>query len=236
MRLQQQFIISLGDNSYPNGGSLAAYQHNVQALYSDWLPQSAALVPRQRFWAVPGNHDWDGSWQLQPYRQFFNNPNGGFYYQMRLGAVAFFFLDSDGREAAGVGKSSRQAQWMQSALTRSDATWQVVVLHHPPYTSGARGNNAYMQWDFSAWGADLVLAGHEHVYERLNVAGLPYIVNGLGGGYFGQFAEQPLAESVVRWAGEHGALQGSIDTTGLHLAFYTVAGKLIDAFDLPCAP
>ena len=35
-----------------------------------------------------------------------------------------------------------------------------------------------MQWPFKDWGADLVLSGHSHAYERLHVGGLTYIVNG----------------------------------------------------------
>ena len=38
-----------------------------------------------------------------------------------------------------------------------------------------------MQWPFKDWGADAVLTGHDHIYERLLVNGIPYFVNGIGG-------------------------------------------------------
>lgn len=54
-------------------------------------------------------------------------------------------------------------------------------MHHPPYTSGNKhGAATAMRWDFKAWGANLVIDGHEHVYERIERPnGLTYITNGL---------------------------------------------------------
>jgi hypothetical protein len=60
--------------------------------------------------------------------------------------------------------------------------FNIVFFHHPPFTTAKRDPaSPWMAQPYAAWGADLVLMGHEHVYERLSVDGIPYIINGLGG-------------------------------------------------------
>lgn len=73
--------------------------------------------------------------------------------------------------------------WLQDALGNSTAPWKVVMLHHAPFSSGtSHGSNPRTQWPFQTWGADVVLSGHDHLYERiLKNGGFPYFVNGLGG-------------------------------------------------------
>ena len=61
-----------------------------------------------------------------------------------------------------------------------------------------------MRWPFKAWGASIVLSGHDHDYERFSVDGLTYIVNGVGGASLRAF-KTPIAGSQVRFAGEFGA-------------------------------
>src|SRR5712671_4906319 len=79
-------------------------------------------------------------------------------------------------------------------------------MHHPPYSSGPHGATLYMRWPFRQWGADLVLTGHDHIYERLSVDGLPYIVDGLGGATFYALGP-PVPESQVRFTDGAGALR-----------------------------
>jgi len=90
-----------------------------------------------------------------------------------------------------------------------------------------------MRWPFHAWGADVVLAGHNHVYERLNVDGGLYIVNGLGGGARYAFSETPEPGSQVRYQANHGALRVQASETTITFEFFNVEGELIDHFSLP---
>ena len=93
----------------------------------------------------------------------------------------FFALDSDPREPHGRSIHSEQARWLRERLASSTATWKIVYMHHPPYSSGSHGSVEEMQWPYQEWGATAVLAGHDHVYERIVRDGFPYFVNGLGG-------------------------------------------------------
>ena len=115
-----------------------------------------------------------------PYLEYFTLPGNERYYDVVLGPVHFFMLDSDPREPDGH-KGDAQAAWLQAGLAASTARWKIVVMHHPPYSSGPHGSSSWMQWRFEAWGADAVLSGHDHLYERVTKRQFPYFVNGLGG-------------------------------------------------------
>jgi hypothetical protein len=56
-----------------------------------------------------------------------------------------------------------------------------VLLHHPPYSSGKHGNTRRYQWDFASMGVQLVIAGHDHHYERIMRKGVTYLIDGTGG-------------------------------------------------------
>lgn len=99
------------------------------------------------------------------------------------GLVQVFGLDADCSEVDGTTSTSTQGVWLQKALANSTAPWKIVMLHNSPFSSGSsHGSHPRLQWPFQTWGADVVLSGHDHLYERiLKNGGFPYIVNGLGG-------------------------------------------------------
>ncbi|TAK11590.1 MAG: alkaline phosphatase [Anaerolineae bacterium] len=230
---EPDFIVTTGDNNYPSGAAdtidavIGQFYHAYIGGYSGTYGEGSEV---NRFFPVLGNHDWDGE-RAQPYFDYFNLPGNERYYDFIHGPVHFFLLDSDTREPDGVGLSSRQAEWLQAGLTTSRAPWQVVVMHHPPYSSARHGSTEALQWPYAEWGADLVLAGHDHTYERLEVDGLTYVVNGLGGQARYYFIV-PLAESVVRYRAAHGALFITATVDGLTAEFLTVTGEVVDTFSL----
>lgn len=124
---------------------------------------------------------------------------------------------------------SIQARWLQSALARSASCWNLVIAHHAPYSSGDHGSTAWMQWPFRAWGADAVLAGHDHHYERVLRDGFPYFVNGLGGSSHYP-VRTPIAGSVVRYNDEFGAMLVEATRTTLSYRFVAIDGTLVDRF------
>lgn len=75
------------------------------------------------------------------------------------------------------------------------------------------------------------MAWHDHTYERLQVDGIPYFVNGLGGGSIYRFVNI-LPESQFRYTGDHGAMLVTATPSEMELAFFDVAGELIDAIVL----
>ena len=177
-------IITLGDNNYPNG-SAADIDKNIGKYYHDYIKpyigSYGAQADTNRFWPCLGNHDLMSA-AGTPYFNYFQLPNNERYYDFVIGDIHFFALNSDPSEADGVTAASTQGIWLQNKLQASTSKWKIVYGHYAPYCSDAwYGNHPYIQWPFKNWGADIVLAGHAHLYERLVVNGFPYVVNGLGG-------------------------------------------------------
>ena len=108
-----------------------------------------------------------------------------------------------------------------------------MVLHRPPFSSGqAVGPDPQLRWPFAAWGADAVISGHEHNYERLTQQGIPFFVNGLGGGNISADFGEPAQGSQVRCAGNSGAMMVVADETSLRFRFRAVDGTLVDRYTI----
>jgi tartrate-resistant acid phosphatase type 5 len=216
------YVLTTGDNNYPAGeyGTMAP---NLQPYRS--------YIEAGRFLPTLGNHDWGGHDNPHAYLTQFHLPGNGRYYHATLGDLGLWVLDSDEHEPDGVDVDSVQARWLREALARSDACLNIVVAHHPPYSSGTHGSSAHLRWPFAAWGADAVLSGHEHSYERLEVDGIPYVVNGSGGAALRGFG-RPLAESRVRDAAHHGAQRLMVGAEGAVIEFWRVGGQRADVVTL----
>jgi len=96
-----------------------------------------------------------------------------------------------------------------------------------------------MQWPFEEWGADVVMAGHDHTYERVIIDGFPYFVNGLGGRSKYGFGS-PIPGSQVRYNDKYGAMLMIANQSQLTFSFFSVDSELIDFYEiinpLPAAP
>jgi hypothetical protein len=120
-----------------------------------------------------------------------------------------------------------------STLAASDTPWQIVVMHYPPYSSSARhGSDRVVQWPYADWGADAVIAGHDHMYERVQAKGLPYFVNGAGGKDLYPFKPWPVQGSVVRYNQDYGAQLINATAQCLNISFFSRADVLIDSVTL----
>jgi tartrate-resistant acid phosphatase type 5 len=228
-----EFIITLGDNNYPLG-SADTIDLNIGLFYHDYiapyLGRFGCGATRNRFFPALGNHDWLAP-GARPYLDYFDLPGNERYYEFVRGPVQLFALDSDPSEPDGNTATSTQAAWLKQNLAASTARWKIVYMHHAPYSSGPHGSTTDLRWPYKAWGADLVLAGHDHDYERFDIDGLPYVVNGLGGAVFYPLGT-PAAGSVARFNERAGALFVEADATSLRARFQAVDGRPIDAFTL----
>ncbi len=103
----------------------------------------------------------------------------------RWANARFFLLNG---MVAHTGGPSRV--WLERVLNEADAeaglTWRIVVVHHGPWSSGPHGENLLLQQAkipdlLRAHKVDLVISGHDHIYERGVADGLPYLLSGGGG-------------------------------------------------------
>lgn len=223
-----QFILMLGDLCY--GSVPIAVQVNA-----NYIVEKAA----GKLWPALGNHEFidacGGGSSASGYRAYFSLPNNERYYDFKRGPVHFFALNSY-QDANGVNATSKQAMWLKGKLAASTSPWQIVFFHHAPYSSGdEHGSTSYMQWPFEAWGADAVLAAHDHDYERIikDVNGdgvkVPYFVSGLGGKSRRSF-DTPVAGSMKRYNSAYGALFITATSTSLKFEFRRTGGTLIDSY------
>ena len=227
--LQPDYVLTTGDNNYP-AGAAATIDENIGQYFSDLIyPYQGAYqsgATTNRFFPVLGNHDWYSN-EAAAYLSYFTLPGNERYYDVVLGDVHFFALDSDEHEPDGNTATSTQARWLQQGLAASKSPFNIVAMHHPPYSSGPHGNTPHMQWPYAEWGADLVLAGHDHCYERLNIDGVTYVVSGLGGVSIYSFAEA-VTGSVARYNDQYGATILEASANEMRISFFDLDGKLLD--------
>ena len=237
------FVVTAGDNNYPAGAASTIDDHIGQYYHEFIYPYVGGYGPgatANRFFPILGNHDWmamgcDGANCAGPYLDYFTLPGNERYYEFTQGPVSFFMLDSDTHEPDGASSTSTQATWLLSQLATSTARWNLVFLHHAPYSSANHGSTTRAQWPFAAWGADAVFSGHDHSYERVVVDGIPYFVNGLGGSSQYSFGT-PVAGSQVRYRDDYGAMLVVATDTSINFQFISRTGVVIDSYTLGGPP
>ena len=235
------FILAVGDDRY---GALD-YDAAVGRFYCDYLKDAGAGAycsggssAVNRFYPALGNHDYSDGSGLAEYLNYFTLPGAGIpagsrmgqerYYDFIQGPVHFFVLDSMGALVSRTDMAA-QKKWLESGLAASSTPWQLVLLHHAPYSSGMHGSTATLQWPYQAWGADAVLAGHDHDYERLQVGKIPYFVDGLGGmSRYGFLIS--LAESQARYSADYGAMLVTASEAEITYDFISRTGTVIDSY------
>lgn len=231
-RWEPDIIITVGDNNYPSG-SAETIDENIGQYYHEhiypYMGNYGAGAEENRFFPSMGNHDWYTA-EAQPYLEYFSLPGNERYYDFTWGPVHFFALNSDEHEPDGVRSNSIQANWLEEQMRASISPWQVVYFHHAPFSSASfHGSTIWLQWPFATWGADVVLAGHDHTYERLLVDNIPYFVVGTGGGALYNFSP-PLPETQFQYNVDYGAMLVTASETEMLFEFYHKEGELIDSF------
>jgi hypothetical protein len=217
------FIVLGGDNKYSvtMATALAA------------APFIESKVGEEEVYPAIGNHDLSDGGGLADFLATFDyiNYNATRNYSIRKNHVEFFFMETHDSGTAPPDLTA-QENWLASALAASNSTWKVVVTQDPPFCSD-EGLSNYpghedSQLDYAGLGADIVLSGDSHFYERLLVDGFPYIICGLGGATKNGFHATPATGSLVRYNTLYGAIKGRAEQHRLALEFYNTAGELID--------
>jgi hypothetical protein len=228
------FIITTGDNSYDS----TPIDDNIGQYYSDYIypyvGSYSSSATFNMFWPSLGNHDYDDGGGINAYLDYFTLPNNERYYDQVIGNVHLFMVNSNSQEPDGRSGTSTQADWIRDKMLDCQANhshWRVVAFHHAAYSSGDHGSSTFMRWSFKSWGAHIVLSGHDHTYERLDVNGLPYFVNGLGGKSLYPWGNI-LNESVVRYNSDFGAqlVEGNADS--LNFKFVARTNEVMDSYTM----
>ena len=153
-------IAILGDVAYPTA--------TAERFDSCYDPTWGEFVDRTR--PALGNHDIDADGGAPYYATFgeaAGTPGEG-WYSYELGECHVVVLNSN-CDRIGCEGGSAQHQWLVADLEASDADCTLAYWHHPRFTSGIHGEDPRLGPFWTALadaGAELVLAGHDHHYER----------------------------------------------------------------------
>jgi hypothetical protein len=232
-------VATFGDNAYPKG---------TDADFAECYEPSWGLF-KARTLPSPGNHDYETA-GASGYFDYFGtaagDPDKG-YYSYDLGSWHVISLNSNCSSLAGCDPGSPQELWLKADLAAHSNACTLAYWHHPRFSSGIHGDQAFVAsfWDdlYQA-GADVVLNGHDHVYERfapLNPSGqtdpaqgIRQFTVGTGGAEFTEFGRiNPASE--VQIAGVNGVLKMKLHPDGYNWQFVTApTGRKADTGSASC--
>jgi calcineurin-like phosphoesterase family protein len=223
-------VFTAGDNAYDVGSA----SQFANCYNPTWGRHKARTRP------APGNHDYGTAGASEYYRYFgaaAGEAGKGYYsYDLAQGAWHVIVINSNcSTVACGIG--SPQERWLRADLAASRSPCTVAYWHHPRFSSADHGSDPALGPIWQALfegGADLVVAGHDHTYERFApqrpdavpdlAFGIRSFVVGTGGRSHYAF-KVPLANSEKRDSTSFGVLKLTLRAGSYDWAFVPVAGS-----------
>jgi hypothetical protein len=231
-------VLDLGDNQYYCGG----YQAFVQSYDLSWGRVKSITHPSV------GNHEYltsggtgctTANAGAAGYFQYFGAAAGAAgqgYYSFDIGTWHIIALNTNCGNAGGCGPSSPQYKWLQADLAAHTNLCTLAYWHIPLFSSGGRANaNSQQFWNLLyTYNADLILTGHDHIYERFApqtpagaldpVNGITEFIVGTGGADHTSLTTI-AANSLVRNASTYGVLKLTLHAASFDWQFVPEAGK-----------
>jgi hypothetical protein len=232
-------VATFGDNAYPRGTDADF----AECYAPSWGKFKARTMPS------PGNHEYEtagASGYFGYFGRAAGNPGEG-YYSYDLGSWHVISLNSNCSYVGGCGPGSPEEQWLKADLAAHSNACTLAYWHHPRFSSGLHGDTSSVAafWDdlYQA-GAEVVLNGHDHVYEHfvpLNPSGqtdpaqgISQFTVGTGGAELTEFAgDNSLSD--VQIAGANGVLVMELHRDGYNWQFVTTPnGETADKGSASC--
>jgi ABC-type transporter MlaC component len=229
-RMDGAVVVTLGDHAYEAGTPI-----EFAACYDpSWGRHKARTRP------TPGNHDYltpGASGYFEYFGSAAGDPRRG-YYGYDLGTWRVIALNSNCDEIGGCGAGSPQEQWLRQELAANPRRCTLAYWHHPRFSSGPHGSDRTYEAFWHALherNAEVVLAGHDHTYERFAAQrpdgtadprrGLRQFVVGTGGGSHHRFTGPPIANSEARNDDTFGVLKLTLYPASYEWEFIPVSGR-----------
>lgn len=230
-------VVVPGDLAYP-AGTATDFADCYDPYYGSY---------RDRTLPVPGNHEYASG--ASAYFSYFGDRVGtraAPWYAVDVGAWRFFMLNSNCESVRGCGVGSPQYRWLAGQLATPQPRCTAAVWHHPRWSSGQHGPYAGttdLYTLLAERGADLLLTGHEHNYERfapmsadgtVDPAGIRQFVVGTGGQTMRSFAATAPG-SEVRLNSSAGVVKMRLAADGYSWQFLpTIPGSDMDSGSDAC--
>lgn len=205
------WILTLGDIAYEDG-TFNEFRTN---FHPTWGMFKGRIRP------APGNHEYQTIGALGYFRYFgkMAGPRGKGYYSLDIGKWHIVALNSNCGDVS-CAEDSDQVRWLRRDLAAHRNTCTLAFWHHPRWSSGTtHGSNddvAAFVGALHEFGAEIILVGHEHNYERFAPQdpggrkdvdrGIRQIVVGTGGADHHPLGP-PISNSQVRNAETFGVLE-----------------------------
>jgi hypothetical protein len=222
-------VFTTGDNAYPDGTDAEF----AQCFHPTWGRHKARIRPAM------GNHDYHTE-RGAPYFRYFGEaagePGRG-YYTYAAGGWRIIVLNSNCELIGGCSPHDPQIVWLRRVLAQSAARCALAYWHHPRFSSGPHGPQPQLRATWQALtdaGVDVMLAGHDHLYERFgpqDADGRPDAQRGIrqftvGTGGRSHYAFRTIApNSEMRHTGTFGVLKLTLHPTGYAWEFVPEAGR-----------
>jgi acid phosphatase type 7 len=235
--LKPDAVFVLGDIQYEDG----RYWKYMRSYDPSWGRFKRISHP------TPGSHDGGGG----GYRRYWGaraGTDGSHWYSFDIGAWHVVSLDSNCGKVGGCESGSPQEQWLRADLAAHPAACTLAFWHEPRFSSSKRAaSNMDAIWQaLSDFGAELVLSGDAHNYERFRPQdaaghrdprrGISQFVVGTGGASLHPF-EKRSAGSVVRNGRTFGVLKLTLHPKRYEWRFVGEAGSsFTDAGSASCHP
>ena len=226
-------VLTLGDEAYPHGSA----QDFEECYEPSWGRFKERTEP------VPGNHEYETE-GARGYFDYFGeaagDPDEG-YYSYDLGSWHIVALNSNcGEEEIRCGPGTAQTKWLKEDLASNadEGGCTLAYMHHPRFSSGEEhGSTPKLEplWEalYKA-GADVVLSGHEHNYERFAPQepngkadperGIREFVVGTGGKILYPIVE-PIANSEINNDDSYGVLKLTLNPKSYEWRFIAAEGS-----------
>lgn len=235
LTINPDVVLPLGDIQYENGA--------LSDFNTFYHPTWGRLKSKTR--PVVGNHEYLTT-NASGYFDYFNGvgvqtgsagDRAKGYYAYTLGSWRLYALNSNCSQAGGCQAGSPQETWLKNDLAANPKKCVLAYYHHPLHTSGSRASESKVQDLYKALytaGADVILAGHEHNYERFapqdvsakaDPRGIREFVVGTGGRNFTKFVSI-APNSEARNDNTFGVLKMTLHATSYTWEFLPIAGSL----------
>jgi len=232
-------VFTAGDEAYPEG-SAENFRDCYDPSWGRFLDRTLPAV---------GNHEYGTAGAAGYYGYFGSDGSGGWpsghaWYSLQVGTWHVVVLDSD-CDIVGCGRRSPQLAWLKADLAGHPARCTLAIWHHPRFSSGGHGNDPAVAPFWRALmraGAELVINGHDHDYERFapqtpggrldHEDGIREIVAGTGGAHLRRFHRtKPNSRLRLR---TYGVLRLTLHPASYSWRFVRTDGSSADAGTTAC--